>query len=200
MRALTEVATALGGLAVASAVACGCANPEVANGTVRGVDGAPASAQVHRVSHAAALRRFGAPAFTAVRGHRYTLLVTGLDRDPHSLVRDRRTDCHADAIMVLTAVAGSGRVDALHIPRDTRVVVVGWGPMKLSSVSQRVGMAAYRQVVARLCGFSLDDALTLDFVRFRQMVCAVGAVPFDVDRPILDRELGVDLGQGRRWL
>ncbi len=131
---------------------------------------------------------------------RYGVLIAGLDRDPQSSDRDRRTDAHTDTLVLLTSQTGSGVVDALHIPRDTRVLEPGIGFIKINGVYMNEGRQGLRRAASKLTGIHVNAVLLLDFFHFRQAVALAGSVPFAVDRPIWDPEGDVALPTGWRRL
>ena len=131
---------------------------------------------------------------------RYGLLIAGLDRDPESSSRDRRTDAHTDTLVLLTSQSGSGVVDALHIPRDTRVFEAGTGFMKVNGVYMNGNRLALSRAVETLTGISVNSVLLLDFERFRRAIALVGSVPFNVDKAIWAPEGDVTLPAGWRRL
>lgn len=132
-------------------------------------------------------------------GRRGSLLVVGLDRDPESPDRDRRSDRHADSLILLTTVFGSGTVDAIHIPRDTRVFWKGRG-IKINGLLLSGDRNALSRAVAEVTGFYPDVVAELDFSRFRRAVEIVGGVPFRLSRRILSPEGDAAVGPGRVWL
>ncbi len=136
-----------------------------------------------------------------VRGQpRYGVLIAGLDSDPESSNRDRRTDAHTDTLVLLTSRAGSGVVDALHIPRDTRVPGPGTGFMKINGIYMSADKRALSRAVETLTGIPVNAVLMLDFSRFRRTVALVGSIPFDVDKAIWTPEGDVTLPAGWRRL
>jgi|GEM_PF-6791886 len=153
------------------------------------------------VSHESSAQVNGVSNMRDSRGNaRYVVLIAGLDSDPQSSDRDRRTDAHTDTLVLLTSQAGSGVVDALHIPRDTRVLEPGIGFIKINGIYMNDGSMALRRAVEKLTGIPVNAVLLLDFFRFRQAVALVGSVPFDVDRSIWAPEGDVALPAGWRRL
>ncbi len=133
-------------------------------------------------------------------GARYTILVEGLDRDPLSANRDRRSDLHTDTLVLLTSQIGSGVVSALHVPRDTRVFVPGNGWMKINQVLMSSGQNELRQQLTHLTGLKVCATLQLDFERFRQVMRTIGPISFAVDRAIASPEGDAFVPPGRRKL
>ncbi len=125
-----------------------------------------------------------------------TLLLAGLDRDPQSLNRDRRTDLHTDSLVLLYTKAGSHTVNALHIPRDTLVFVPNEGYLKINAVRMFYGDGALRRAVQRLTGLPVSAVLYADFPRFKKAFHKLGHVAFYVDRHIDSPEGKVHLQPG----
>jgi len=128
-----------------------------------------------------------------------TVLIAGLDRDPDSHDRDRRTDDHADALILLSSRPGSGVVQALHIPRDTRV----WTPCgqeKVNGALRHGGARALLHVVSVLTGMPVANLITVDFSRFRRVMQAVGPFSFYVDRTVVSPERDAAVLPGQRRL
>lgn len=134
------------------------------------------------------------------RGHRYTLLLAGLDRDPDSRDRDRRTESHTDALILLTAVIGSGHVDAYHIPRDTYVTTPAGYAGRINGVWRLEGTRGLTDALARLTGLRADSTLFLDFARFRRLVGVAGPLVMRVDRVLTSPETGAAVRPGRETL
>ncbi len=135
-----------------------------------------------------------------VQGKRYTILLAGLDRDIASSNRDRRTDGHTDALVLLSSRLGSGVVDAIHIPRDTRVYLPQFGYTKINGVyllRDRVGLA---RVAGELTGLPVNDVLLMDFTQFRHALSLVPALHFQLDRPVMAPEGDVHLSAGTHIL
>ncbi|MCY0876782.1 MAG: LCP family protein [Firmicutes bacterium] len=128
-----------------------------------------------------------------------TLLIAGLDGDPESRDADRRSDNHTDALILLTSRPGSGEVQALHIPRDTKV----WtrlGETKINGVWRQGGSPALLHAVTGLTGLPVDNLITIDFARFRRVMQVMGRFPFYVDRTIVSPEGDVRVQPGLRRL
>lgn len=139
-------------------------------------------------------------AHTSLSSARYTLLIAGLDRDATSHDPNRQTDAHADALILLSSQLGSGVVDALHIPRDTRIYIPHSGYTKINGMyllRHRTGLA---EAVSNLTGIHVDDVLVLDFARFRQALHLVPGILFKVDRPMRAPEGDVALAPGTHVL
>lgn len=132
-------------------------------------------------------------------GRRCSLLIAGLDCDPKSADRDRRSDRHADSLILLTTVIGSGVVDAIHIPRDTKVSWKGRAT-KINGLLLLGDKAALSRSVAEVAGFYPDFVAEMDFSRFRRAVGVVGGLPFRLSRRILSPEGDAAAGPGRVWL
>jgi LCP family protein required for cell wall assembly len=130
----------------------------------------------------------------------YTLLLAGLDRDPHSANRDRRTDLHTDSLVLLFSRVGSGEINALHIPRDTLVYTPGAGMMKINSIRMFYGETTFRLAVERLTGFDVKAVVYTDFPQFKNAFRQLGRVPFFVDRTIDSPESQVRIAPGTHLL
>lgn len=133
-------------------------------------------------------------------GRRYALLLAGVDRDPRSSDRDRRLLDHTDTLVLLTTKAGSGIIDAIHIPRDTRVTLGGVGDIKINELMWRYGESRLCKTVAELTGISVNRVMQVDFERFRQAVTLVGGVPFELDRPVATPDVAGSERPGTRRL
>ncbi|MCY0891934.1 MAG: LCP family protein [Acidibacillus sp.] len=135
-----------------------------------------------------------------VQGKRYTLLIAGLDHDGTSNDPDRRTDAHTDALVLLSSKLGSGVVNAVHIPRDTRVYVPHEGYTKINGVYLLRGRKGLSTAVSTLTGIPIDDVLVMDFARFRHALSLVPRMPFTLDRPVMAPEGDVHLSVGTHVL
>ncbi len=129
-----------------------------------------------------------------------TLLLAGLDHDPQSSDRDRRTDLHTDSLVLLYTNAGSRTVNALHIPRDTLVYLPNVGVTKINAVRMFYGDLALRRAVQNLTGIPVNAVLYADFPRFKKAFYQLGHVAFYVDRTINSPEGNVHLRPGLQAL
>jgi LCP family protein required for cell wall assembly len=115
--------------------------------------------------------------------------------------------------MVVHVEAGHRKATVVSIPRDTLVDrpacrrtdgVGGTAPARARSMFNEAyrigGPACSVKTVEAMTGIRMDHYLEIDFAGFTKLVDALGGVTVRVDRPIHDRESGLDLRAGTHHL
>ncbi|WP_438488277.1 LCP family protein [Streptomyces sp. S186] len=117
----------------------------------------------------------------------------------------------SDTAMVVHIPQGRKQATAVSIPRDTLVSRPGCTTASGSSLpaADRVmfnsvytsgGPACVVKTVESMSGVRMDHYVELDFAGFKGLVDALGGVPVTLDRPIHDKESGLDLSAGTHRL
>jgi LCP family protein required for cell wall assembly len=166
---------------------------------------------------AAALYGLGALVYASSRitrepveglGHRevYHVLVTGSDSRADLTRRQRRElnvggdagDTRTDTIFVLS-IRGS-RAAMLAFPRDLFVTRCDGSSGRINAATGIGGQSCLVETISSLSGLPIRHTIQIDFRGFRSVVDAVGGVELCLDRPIRDRDAGIDLPAGCQML
>lgn len=144
--------------------------------------------------------RAGATVFTLVRTSAASqawspdrplwVLLLGDDRRPGA-----GCGC-SDAIHLVGVPAGGGQAVMLNIPRDLRVPIPGKGQGRVNEALARGGPTLAADVVGRFVGVPVSYVLVTTFDGLPAMVNELGGVTVVLDRPIRDRNVGLDVAPG----
>ena len=121
-------------------------------------------------------------------------IVLGTDKD------EIRTDlillCHYDS--------QSNRINAMQIPRDTRIETAGRDKKINSAYGTKNGIETVKKEVCTLTGIYPEKHIVLNFSGFRQLVDAIGGIEYDVpiDMKYSDPAQGlyINLKKGKQLL
>ncbi|MFB7629885.1 LCP family protein [Streptomyces sp. NPDC056149] len=124
---------------------------------------------------------------------------------------DTGDTARSDTAMVVHLPQGRRKATAVSIPRDTLVsrpecTTASGTPLPaahrvmFNSVYTSGGPACVVKTVEAMSGVRMDHYVELDFAGFKGLVDAVGGVPVTIDRPIHDKESGLDLSAGTHRL
>jgi LCP family protein required for cell wall assembly len=135
------------------------------------------------------------------RGDVYHVLVTGSD-SRENLSREQRNELNTgsaggertDTIFVLS-VQGS-RAAMLAFPRDLFVERCDGSQGRINAATTIDGQGCLVETVSQLSGLPIRHAIKIDFLGFREVVDATEGVDVCLDRPIADRDAGIDLPAG----
>ncbi|MCQ6278509.1 LCP family protein [Bacillus sp. EB600] len=112
----------------------------------------------------------------------FNLLIMGSDQRPG------QTLGHSDTMLLMHVDLGKNQINAVSIPRDTRVHLDGYGYTKLTSVQYileakkgtKQGIEGAVQAVSELAGVPINYYVETSFEGFQSMVDAVGGVQMNV--------------------
>lgn len=110
----------------------------------------------------------------------FTILLLGDDSRPGE------TMARSDTIMVARVDPAAGQVWLLSIPRDTRVVITGYGEQKINAATRYGGPALAIEAVEELLGIQINYYMTVNFTGFVEVVDALGGVYVNVETEIDD--------------
>lgn len=132
-------------------------------------------------------------------GKPVNVLLIGIDRDPNSADKSRKTVMNTDTILVARINPASHKAHLLSIPRDTRVKLPT-GMEKINAAYAIGGMDRLKKTTEELTGLSIDRYMMIDFPAFVKLVDTLGGMEFDVDKPLYDPEGTVSLQPGKQQL
>jgi len=101
------------------------------------------------------------------------------------------TEYFRSDVMILASVNVLQKKAVLvSIPRDTKVTIPGYGTQKINAAHSLEGPTGAVEAVSELSGLEIHHYAEVDFEAFKEIVDAVGGVPFHLDYDILDPMVG----------
>lgn len=112
----------------------------------------------------------------------FNMLVMGSDQRPGDTLG------HSDTMLLMHVDLNKNQVNAVSIPRDTRVHLDGYGYTKLTSVQYiseakkgtQQGVEDAVQAISELTGVPINYYVETDFTGFQSMVDAVGGIQMNL--------------------
>ncbi|MDI6875033.1 LCP family protein [Candidatus Solincola sp.] len=115
------------------------------------------------------------------------LLLIGIDRGS---VPGEEGYTRSDVMIVASVNVKAKRAVLVSIPRDTKVTIPGYGTEKINAAHSFKGPAGAVEVVEELTGLDIHHYVEVDFEAFKNIVDAIGGVPFHLDITINDPKVG----------
>jgi LCP family protein required for cell wall assembly len=104
---------------------------------------------------------------------------------------EQDTEYFRSDVMILASLNVQKKTAVLvSIPRDTRVTVPGYGDQKINATHSLEGPSGAVNAVSELSGLDIHGYVEVDFEAFKEIVDAVGGVPFHLEYDILDPKVG----------
>jgi LCP family protein required for cell wall assembly len=132
---------------------------------------------------------------------RWTVMYVGTD-----LNERRESEGHvpnADALMVVSVSADYSEVAMISLPRDTVDVPLPGGetyPRKINALYEEEGVEALVGAMEELYQVPIDGYLVLDMDDFSRLVDAVDGVDVELEEPLVDPTIELDLPAGPQEL
>lgn len=101
-----------------------------------------------------------------------------------------------DTIMVLRVDPDSPQAQLLSFPRDLYVDIPGHGEAKINSALARGGEDALVATIQDGFGIPIHHYVEVDFRGFKDLVAAIGGVPYYFPNPLRDANTGLQVRQG----
>ncbi|WP_287152706.1 LCP family protein [Candidatus Solincola tengchongensis] len=115
------------------------------------------------------------------------LLLIGIDRGS---VPGEEGYTRSDVMIVASVNVKAKRAVLVSIPRDTKVTIPGYGTEKINAAHSFKGPAGAVEAVEKLSGLDIHHYAEVDFEAFKNIVDAMGGVPFHLDVTINDPKVG----------
>lgn len=129
------------------------------------------------------------------------ILALGEDDTSISMKRPRGL---TDTIMLMRVDFATRRVVGISIPRDTRVEIDGYAPMKINAVHVIGGPLMTASVVQQITGVKPDYFIKTNLKGFRKSVDILGGVELDVEKDMHYTDtwghLYINLKKGRQMM
>ncbi len=142
---------------------------------------------------------FLAPPF----GGKTLVYVLAMGEDD-TFITDKRPRGLTDTLILTQVDFGNKRIAAISIPRDTRIEMPGYEPMKINSAHVLGGPLLTVQAVQQVTGIKPDYWVKTNLKGFRKSVDILGGVEIDVEKNMKYTDtwghLYIDLKKGRQLL
>lgn len=102
------------------------------------------------------------------------IMVMGVDRRTEDIGR-------SDTLFIMTADPDKNQISMLSIPRDTRVLIPGYGYDKINHAYSLGGQQLTEKAVERLLNMPIDHYVVIDFKSFFKIIDALGGIDIYVD-------------------
>lgn len=117
--------------------------------------------------------------------HDSNILLVGVDDNYDPKGKRIRSDrARTDTVMVVTLRPGERSVHVLSIPRDTQVLIPGYGTEKINAAHAFGGIERTREVVESLIGIRLDHSFEVSLSGAASVLDELGGVDVFVEQPM----------------
>lgn len=107
--------------------------------------------------------------------NKVNIMVLGVDRRNEDVGR-------SDTLFIVTADPDTKQLSMLSVPRDTRVLIPGYGYDKINHAYSLGGHKLTEKSVERLLNMPIDHYVLIDFKAFYKIIDALGGVDIYVDK------------------
>lgn len=125
------------------------------------------------------------------------VLLLGLDAGDYN-DKSGKSPKRSDTIMLARYIPKENRVYILSIPRDTRIVVNGYGK-KINALHREGGITLLINKLEKMLGVKVDYYAKVDYEGFRNCIDAIGGVdvkiPFNMDYDAFDISIHFNEGE-----
>ncbi len=116
------------------------------------------------------------------------ILILGVDEGS---VPGETGNFRTDVIELASIDVAAQKAAVVSIPRDTKVTLAGHGDQKINAANAFDGPAGAIAAVKQLSGMDINFYVVFNFTAFKDMVDAMGGVPFALAYDIKDQYAGV---------
>ncbi len=103
------------------------------------------------------------------------IMVLGVDRRNEDIGR-------SDTLFIVTADPDTKQLSMLSVPRDTRVLIPGYGYDKINHAYSLGGHKLTEKAIERLLNMPIDHYVLIDFKAFYKIIDALGGIDIYVDK------------------
>ncbi|WP_040411356.1 LCP family protein [Desulfosporosinus sp. OT] len=110
--------------------------------------------------------------------YRFTVLLVGVDRRP-----DETSLSNTDTLLVASVNTENGKIALISIPRDTQVIIPGYGKNKINAAA-RVGKGLNTTIalVEGLIDQPIDGYVLTNFTGFKSIIDTLGGITVNVEK------------------
>ncbi len=107
-----------------------------------------------------------------------TVLLVGVDQRPNE-----KTLSNTDTLLVANINTVDGHVTLLSIPRDTQVIIPGYGKEKINAAARLgKGIKTTQDLVEEIIGQSIDGYVITNFEGFKEIIDSLGGITLTVEK------------------
>lgn len=115
---------------------------------------------------------------SSFKGERFTVLLVGVDRRPGDT-----TLSNTDTLLVASVNTANGNLALLSIPRDTQVIVPGYGKEKINAAARvGKGIKTTTALIEGLTGQRIDGYVITNFNGFKSIIDTLGGITLNVEK------------------
>lgn len=115
---------------------------------------------------------------SSLTDNRMTILLVGLDRRPNE-----KSLSNTDTLIVASVDIQSGKVALVSIPRDTQVVIPGYGMNKINAAARiGNGLKTTSEIIEQLIGQRIDGYVLTNFAGFKEIINTLGGITVNVEK------------------
>ena len=141
------------------------------------------------------------PLNDALLNQRFTVLVLGVDLNAQREAAGEPRN--TDAIMLVSLSADQSQLSMISLPRDTVDLPLGDGTtwdQKVNAIERERGIETMVEAMQATFATPIDAYVQIDMDDLTALVDAVGGVEVDVQTPLVDPPIGLDLPAGLQEL
>ena len=115
---------------------------------------------------------------SALESGRFTVLLVGVDRRPGEISLG-----NTDSLLLVSMNTNNGKVALISIPRDTQVIIPGYGKCKINAAARvGKGLKTTTAMIEGLTGQPIDGYLLTNFSGFKSIIDILGGITVTVEK------------------
>jgi len=115
---------------------------------------------------------------SAFERKRFTVLLVGVDRRP-----GETSLSNTDSLLVASVNTDNGKVALVSIPRDTQVIIPGYGKIKINATARvGEGLKTTTALIESLTGQPIDGYVLTNFTGFKSIIDTLGGITVNVEK------------------
>lgn len=115
---------------------------------------------------------------SALNTKHFTLLLIGVDQRP-----GEKSFSNTDTLLVADFNTENGRISLLSVPRDTQVIIPGYGKEKINAAARLgKGLKTTKDLVEELTGQPIDGYVLTNFEGFKTIIDTLGGITLTVEK------------------
>jgi len=121
----------------------------------------------------------------------FTVLLIGVDQRP-----SEKSISNTDTLLVADVNTIDGQITLLSIPRDTQVMIPGYGKEKINAAARLgKGLKTTKALVEEITGQPIDGYVLTNFIGFKTIIDTLGGITLNVEKDMYyvtgDKEDGI---------
>ncbi|MDR3585289.1 MAG: LCP family protein [Desulfosporosinus sp.] len=117
-------------------------------------------------------------AISALERNRFTVLLVGVDCRP-----GETSHSNTDSLILVSMNTDNGKVALLSIPRDTQVIIPGYGKNKINAAARfGQGFKTTTALIEGITGQPIDGYVLTNFTGFKSIIDTMGGITITVEK------------------